>query len=819
MGARAGARTHLRPADARRPRARPAPRHARSVPLVGWTEALCTSLLPGVLPVAAPRRAPCVVAAVTHLSACWPPPPPAAVAEAERALLRIARAEGLLEGLGAAAAAEGDALEFGDAVCALTGLPAAAARGGLGGLAAAALRRPALSFWSSAALLFLTARNGRVARALARWLHGVRLPPPHADAAFELPYALRALLAADAWRCAGARALAADLRCVAAPLQDTCLPSEDAAVAAGQHALWRPTPEQAAVVHAALQPGQTARVVAFAGSGKTATLRAFAAARPRWRMLYCAFNKEAAKEAAQRFDAPGLHHVTCLTTHALAARGVGLLQTRLGARGKPFLGARELNNAVAAPFFPGEHASRVNWACSAVKAFLVSDDADVTAAHLTAEAANAAATATLALARRMAARMLNPADAFPFTYNAFLRAFVLSEPTLPFDCLLVDEAHYLNPITLRLLNAQRHAAKVFVGDSHQQIYSFNGTRNALPGLAAQHSFSLTRSFRFGAGIAAVADKVLALKGEAATLRGARLYAESTVRARDEPEMPAPGSRLAGIVRQNATWIELAAAAGRAGRRVHLKADNADSLLAMAHDIYLVSCGRSDEVTERNRRLLGRFTGLSPLEEWVTSIGDLALRSLVAFVRRHGGGVPALLAAVHASRVGDEAAADVVLGTTHKTKGLEYADVHVASDLVTAVLAAEMDEATGLLPAEVHEELNLVYVALTRARRRATLPCALLHALDSYGALSPAPEWDAEEAADADVPPGARCGRCGAAVASGRPLLALPLFSSGGTQRLCADCAHAAPGALHGAHLATLVRHLCELQAPPAAAQE
>jgi hypothetical protein len=195
-------------------------------------------------------------------------------AAAERALLSVVRAEGLLDwGVGGAAGAGGAggaagaggaggavAPELGEVVCSQCGVPAAAAAGGLSGLAAAALRLPALNFWASCALLFLTARNGRVARGLARWLHELRLPPPHGASAFELPYALRALLASDAWRCAGARALATDLRSVAAPAQDACLPS-----AAGVPG-WRPTPEQAAVVHAALAPGQTARVVAFAGA-------------------------------------------------------------------------------------------------------------------------------------------------------------------------------------------------------------------------------------------------------------------------------------------------------------------------------------------------------------------------------------------------------------------------------------------------------------------------------------------------------------------------------------------------------------------------
>lgn len=55
-------------------------------------------------------------------------------------------------------------------------------------------------------------------------------------------------------------------------------------------------------------------VDAFAGSGKTSTLVAYARARPRANILYLAFNKSVATDAKERF--PG--NVDCRTTHSLA---------------------------------------------------------------------------------------------------------------------------------------------------------------------------------------------------------------------------------------------------------------------------------------------------------------------------------------------------------------------------------------------------------------------------------------------------------------------------------------------------------------------
>ncbi len=55
-------------------------------------------------------------------------------------------------------------------------------------------------------------------------------------------------------------------------------------------------------------------IAAFAGTGKTTTLRAYAEKRPNQRMLYLAFNKETQVHANDTFP----RHVTARTAHSLA---------------------------------------------------------------------------------------------------------------------------------------------------------------------------------------------------------------------------------------------------------------------------------------------------------------------------------------------------------------------------------------------------------------------------------------------------------------------------------------------------------------------
>ncbi len=100
------------------------------------------------------------------------------------------------------------------------------------------------------------------------------------------------------------------------------------------------TDEQRAVVKS---NAAALRVNAFAGTGKTTTLMAYANARPRERILYIAFNKAVQLEAARTFPP----HVTCRTSHALAFPRFGRpYQAKLVGNLKPqtVIGALSLAN-------------------------------------------------------------------------------------------------------------------------------------------------------------------------------------------------------------------------------------------------------------------------------------------------------------------------------------------------------------------------------------------------------------------------------------------------------------------------------------------
>jgi len=70
-------------------------------------------------------------------------------------------------------------------------------------------------------------------------------------------------------------------------------------------------------------------------------------------------------------------------------------------------------------------------------------------------------------------------------HDGYLKLYQLSNPVLQYDCILLDEAQDINPVTGEIIFSQSRAFNfyskktsiILVGDSHQQIYSFRGARD------------------------------------------------------------------------------------------------------------------------------------------------------------------------------------------------------------------------------------------------------------------------------------------------------------------------------------------------------
>ncbi|HGW9584263.1 TPA: hypothetical protein ACNEFQ_004638 [Escherichia coli] len=184
-------------------------------------------------------------------------------------------------------------------------------------------------------------------------------------------------------------------------------------------------------------------VRAFAGTGKTATLVAYAQARPERRMLYIAFNRSVREEAQARFPA----NVCCRTAHQLAWPEFGQHYSH---RLVPSLCISDIAGALSLRQWPLAAAVR-----ETLQAFM--NSADTTLSEV------------LPLAVRLWHRMCDRSDDFPVVHDLYLKLYQLSQPDLSakYDEILFDEALDASPVISDLVLRHR-GTLVMVGDTHQQ---------------------------------------------------------------------------------------------------------------------------------------------------------------------------------------------------------------------------------------------------------------------------------------------------------------------------------------------------------------
>jgi hypothetical protein len=329
----------------------------------------------------------------------------------------------------------------------------------------------------------------------------------------------------------------------------------------------RPTEEQERAVELFLT-GESLRINAFAGAGKTSTLLLIAAATTR-RGAYFAFNRSIAVEAGRKFPA----HVVPYTLHGYALRCV---RARFPGGSEKLFG--ELNpNRIAEllalePMRPTRNCYLTPRMVAAVvkgtvQKFCQSDSVRPAREHVPHWGSTAAswwrfrgyASTVAALAERLWERMADPRESVPLGHDGYLKLWALSNPMIPAEFILLDEAQDSNGVVIGLLSRQP-AQVVLVGDRYQQIYEWRGAVNAMDRMKTKHHADLTQSFRFGPAIADAASRVLRVLGERKRIRGNDAYA--SVLHCDAPD--------AVLCRTNATVLtrtmEALAGVGRGHRR-------------------------------------------------------------------------------------------------------------------------------------------------------------------------------------------------------------------------------------------------------------
>ena len=472
----------------------------------------------------------------------------------------------------------------------------------------------------------------------------------------------------------------------------------------------QPVAEQQRAVELFLAGGNL-RIDAYAGTGKTTTLRLLAESRP-GRALYLAFNRAIAAEAQQRFPA----YVKCATTHSVAFRGVrrtlGYPEWKLTESLTPNLILQAFRLPPTVSFHSGVVLEQRSYAAilrDGLKRFLQSSDKEPGTAHvpcygiletLSAEQFESFARQVAEHLGYLWAAMLDRSQGLPLGHDGYLKLWALSQPQARADYIMVDEAQDLNPVLLDVLNRSQ-CQIVYVGDPYQQIYEWRGAVNAMEQVHIRQRCLLSQSFRFGPEIAAAASILLRTLGAREPLRGSSALVSHIGRVRPDAILARSNAGvMANVLHCLARNLRCAVVGGT------------KELERVLTDVQRVKQGQPAQSPE----LVG-FGGWKDVMSFSTQPEGEGLRPLVNLVQEHG--ESRMLRALSGCEA-SEVTAQVVCSTAHRAKGREWNYVHLDADFETGfVRAARLGPAQSTVA--LASEARLLYVALTRARLGVHLP--------------------------------------------------------------------------------------------------
>jgi superfamily I DNA/RNA helicase len=318
---------------------------------------------------------------------------------------------------------------------------------------------------------------------------------------------------------------------------------------------------------------------------------------------------------------------------------------------------------------------------------------------------------TVAAAASVLWEAIEEVTTLPVLHDFYLKRWQLQRQPIPWaEVVLYDEAQDATPAMLAAVEHTPGLQRVYVGDPHQQIYDFRGAVNALDSLSSLPVLSLTKTWRFGAEIAAAANAILEAKRERR-----RIVPLGNAAGRTALGYPPSAAQLVlartnvGLVEQALGLIDDGAAffiRGATDPKTGVAGSGAGELMGRilgAFDLWQGQSARHDAFT--------MFTSWDDLKTASESDGGEAHRPYVRIVEAHRRNVPRIIKQLKDHALKDEARADVVLSTVHRFKGEERASVTLAGDFKS--FAYFTRETKGMVFDE--SEANIAYVAMTRAR--------------------------------------------------------------------------------------------------------
>lgn len=455
---------------------------------------------------------------------------------------------------------------------------------------------------------------------------------------------------------------------------------------------------------------------AFAGSGKTTSFYEYIKNHPRERILYVCYNKLNKEHFSLKCHEAGFSNVTVSTIHQVAKVSVYGHEKISICNNHDFGRIRELFIDKMHGIPIQDQAIVLFRAQDLVRKYCYSSNTKLTdfdyIKTLNPEIAfeiKPYLETIYGFAKRLMEEMFYLR--LPVIHDFYVKLFQTKNKQLAYDTILLDEVQDMNDCMLAAFATQKMKI-IAVGDMHQEIYGWRGAKNTLDKLYLPITY-LSDSFRFSNTIAEFASKILNWK-------------DTILKSNPTPiaikgRGPNPMIRhTAHLTRSTVTLIHAALkhinthkkskCVFQGGLKSYLSTDNGLDI----QDIFNFYYG-----TDHNNRFLDTFPSYESFHQYALNIDDHSLLGLISLVEEYGKNLTALINQLKRCEIGinDKAIQpDLVFSTVHRIKGLEFEEVILDTDFHGPEELIRMKRKKERSSEQLTEDINSIYVAVTRASR-------------------------------------------------------------------------------------------------------
>lgn len=486
------------------------------------------------------------------------------------------------------------------------------------------------------------------------------------------------------------------------------------------------TQEQENIVNSSLE---SFKINAVAGSGKTTTLLLYAQKNPHLRILYLAYNKSLQIAILDKLKDFKLNNLSTSTIHSLAYNKTRAYNYQLTNELKAhildrFLSYYELDinqkTFYASNLYLAVLKDFINFYCNSsliaideklLDSFIKQSDFEAQYLELINKEKKQLLVHLKAVLSAMKKGQLEA------THDFYLKMYYLSKnlsKDIDYDLILIDEAQDISDVMIAIVE-NFEKKRIYVGDSFQQIYSFRYASNALNKINLP-SYSLTTSFRFSNSYAktlqALLNKAYALNGKhELILNGIDCSTKIGSEFIDFKKPFTIISRTSfALIAEIVKYIH-------DKKKIYFEGgySSYSFMNQTVYSIFYLKNRKNEKITVDE---LKNFGSIYELETFAKETKNQEYLNIIKFINTYGDNIFEINKKIKDLVTTIKGEADIIFTTTHKAKGMEYNQVIMTDDFITK--KDILNTKKSLSFNQINEELNIYYVASTRAKSAISL---------------------------------------------------------------------------------------------------